>query len=299
MKRKLIKQGNSALTVTVPSSWTKYNNLEAGDEVTIEEEGDKIVVHTEGNEKYVEKTISIKLIEPIYIHRILTNCYKAGVDKLNLIFQKEVPIKLVNEIINKYCMGYEITSVDKRLCTITNYSVAEESQIDQLIRKNFFIVKEIQNTILNDIDNKKFENLTEISMMLHNVQKLCNYAIRVSIKTIKNNNIIQYNRNIFTQLYLYTRKLLYIYLNVKNERVKPRTTFLLKELFELFNEYHKAYLVRDIDKIYNLGILENKLKSNLSKYADKGNGRILQQISMANRCIKDSLGSCIGLGIDN
>ncbi|PIN77380.1 hypothetical protein COV16_06875, partial [Candidatus Woesearchaeota archaeon CG10_big_fil_rev_8_21_14_0_10_34_8] len=56
MQRKLIKQGDGALTVTLPKKWTKEKNLEAHDIVDIDETEDGIVISAVGKKK--EKTIT-------------------------------------------------------------------------------------------------------------------------------------------------------------------------------------------------------------------------------------------------
>ena len=42
MKRKVIKQGNGTLTITLPKGWTEEIGLEGGDEVEIEADGLKL-----------------------------------------------------------------------------------------------------------------------------------------------------------------------------------------------------------------------------------------------------------------
>ena len=46
MERKLVQQGNNALTVTLPSTWLKKYNLKAKDVVELEEAGRAIMVTT-------------------------------------------------------------------------------------------------------------------------------------------------------------------------------------------------------------------------------------------------------------
>jgi len=41
MKRKLVKQGGTALTVSLPAKWAKKYDLKAGDEIDLVEEGNK------------------------------------------------------------------------------------------------------------------------------------------------------------------------------------------------------------------------------------------------------------------
>ena len=61
MRRKIVKQGNSALTLTLPSSWTKRFEIKPGDEVEVIDEKDflKITSQKKGDKEI--KRYSVKL----------------------------------------------------------------------------------------------------------------------------------------------------------------------------------------------------------------------------------------------
>jgi len=44
MKRRVIKQGNNTLTITLPRKWASSANIKAGDELDIIEEGDNLKI---------------------------------------------------------------------------------------------------------------------------------------------------------------------------------------------------------------------------------------------------------------
>jgi phosphate uptake regulator len=53
MKRKIVKHGQSTLTVSIPSKWAKNNNLHNGDLINIEASKDKLILSKE--DKYFEE----------------------------------------------------------------------------------------------------------------------------------------------------------------------------------------------------------------------------------------------------
>lgn len=82
MQRKLVKQGQNALTVTLPSNWLKKNNLSGKDFVEIEEyKGDLVICSS--NEKEVRKTrLDIRnLQEGLVFHKII-GAYIDGFDEI-------------------------------------------------------------------------------------------------------------------------------------------------------------------------------------------------------------------------
>ena len=47
MRRKLVKQGVNALTVTLPAKWIEKKGLKAGDEIDVVEEENKIEIYSD------------------------------------------------------------------------------------------------------------------------------------------------------------------------------------------------------------------------------------------------------------
>ena len=47
MRRKLVKQGNATLMISLPSKWAKENKLDKGDEIILNEYGRDLIVSTE------------------------------------------------------------------------------------------------------------------------------------------------------------------------------------------------------------------------------------------------------------
>ena len=46
MKRKIVKHGNSTLTVSLPSKWAKNNSLKQGDEIDVIENGKELILNS-------------------------------------------------------------------------------------------------------------------------------------------------------------------------------------------------------------------------------------------------------------
>ena len=55
MKRKLVKQGGTALTVSLPAKWARKYNLKAGDEVEGEEEDWTLIVSLKSFKKQLSE----------------------------------------------------------------------------------------------------------------------------------------------------------------------------------------------------------------------------------------------------
>src|SRR3989338_4106906 len=107
MQRKLIKQGDGALTITLPRKWTKEKNLEAQHVVDITETEEGLLLSAIGKKK--EKTITLDVSEynTRMIMNIIYQSYRLGFDTIQLSFTAE---EHYNEIqnITKTLIGFEI-----------------------------------------------------------------------------------------------------------------------------------------------------------------------------------------------
>ena len=106
MKRKLVKQGLSALTITIPSSWVRKNNLKAGDEVDVLERDTSLTISKEGRTELNEITVDLTGLLPRLADRFMARAYQKGYDRI--ILKSEDP-DLLQAVKNKVpeLMGYE------------------------------------------------------------------------------------------------------------------------------------------------------------------------------------------------
>ena len=179
-------------------------------------------------------------------------------------------------------MGYEITEVGRDYCVIQSFSAEQEENITISIRKCFFLVKEMQELIQEEMTYKKGEKEDKIRALNENVRKLTNYAIRITSKTVHDNNIIQYNMLIFTNLHLYSMKLTYMYQQLQREKkVSTSTHDMFNDLFSLFEVFYDAYYKQQLPFVHQFLQRKEKMVKELDALIDKGNGKILLQISMA------------------
>ena len=112
MKRKLVKQGLRALTVTIPSSWIEKNNLMPGDEVDLIETDDSLTISTEKKQPIKEITVDVSGLLPRLADRFMARSYQKGYDKITIKFDEpELMLAVKNKI--PELMGFEIFNIAK------------------------------------------------------------------------------------------------------------------------------------------------------------------------------------------
>ena len=88
MKRRVIPQGNSTLTITLPRNWTKEMGINAGDELEVQVSGSSLLINTQ--QKKIKKTISINVdgLERLALAKFLNVCFEQGYDTITLTYSK-------------------------------------------------------------------------------------------------------------------------------------------------------------------------------------------------------------------
>lgn len=296
MKRKLIKQGVGGLTVCLPKKWAEKYHLTGGDEIEVQEESNYLILSSQARSPIQRQEISLEDYNQELVSRIITNAYKRGIDELKLSFKKDMPLSAINEILTTLTLGYEVTEVKDKICLIKSFTAEQEENIPISIRKCFFLIKEMGEMIQRDISQRKFSNYAQIDSLHQNVRRLTNYAIRTGSKTIKDTIKIQQNAVLFVNLFLFSIKLKYIYYHASREKkISNSTVKLIEKLLHLFAVFYDAYYLKDLGLINEIINLKVELVDELNTMIDKGNGKIILQVSMALRCIHDSVGSLAGI----
>ena len=154
MKRKLVKQGGSALTVTLPSAWAKRCGLKPGDEIDMEENGKTVIISAENQNTRAKKAcMSLDGLNWTIINRYLEILYRTGIEEITLtytkntvpfyLYKKQVPIdQFLDQIIKRF-IGLEVVSHTQGKIVIQKLVKAENlEKADVLKHRIYFLIKE-------------------------------------------------------------------------------------------------------------------------------------------------------------
>ena len=107
MIRKLIKHGESSLTISLPRSYVKENNLNKRDEIDVKEADNGLFISTKRKKEL--KAISINVSKQLsVIKKILGAAYKTGYDEVNIQFSSFEELKEIKLTLQSQFEGYEI-----------------------------------------------------------------------------------------------------------------------------------------------------------------------------------------------
>ena len=284
MKRKIIRQGNNTLTITLPRKWTEKFGIKGGDEIDVEEQ-DKALVINSGRVKS-ESSVSVSLHnmnQPI-LWRHLIGAYRAGYDTIEIKFDPSAtysniytsyadfkkkmtmtPIEVVRDAFNGL-IGMEIIEHKKDSCVVKDLGEVSDKEFDNALRRIFFLIEGIAEDNLQLIDDSKDSLFKSIDITDTTIDRFCDYCLRVlnkkGYKHFKKTPVI------------YSTVLLLEYIGDEYKRVSRHVFHSKKKfgsvsinLFEdtnkLFSLFHSAFYDFKKEKMIQLYEENEKLKNKI------------------------------------
>jgi len=258
MKRKIVKQGHNAMTLTLPISWIKEQNISAGDELDVEQKGKDLIIRRE-HSGIVDKTTFSMHGKGKFIHRHLSVLYRLGYDEIRIEFDDPSMVdKIQSEI--EGMPGFEIVDQGENYCVIKNISTGLEKEFDNILRKIFLNIQYCGEQSLQFIKQSQFSKLESLKQMHRVNNRLPNFCERMlkkeGYKDFRKTILVyemvcgmeqigDYYNNIFVQLLGQTEK-----------KKEPKLSKEVLELYErtnkIFESYYKLFYSFDADKLSDL-----------------------------------------------
>lgn len=195
MKRKIIRQGNNTLTITLPRGWVVKNNIKGGDEIEVNEIGRELRVSpSQDSHSHVE--IDISGLDHNSIRQKIRSTYKKGFDEITIRFSNDKVIELrtgksfltidvINEEVN-LLLGFQITHQAKGICIIKDFALGSTGDFDGALRRVFLLLIEYGNDFLRSVKEMDRTSLAGMRDRHFNIGKFIFYCLRLINKGLKN-----------------------------------------------------------------------------------------------------------------
>ncbi len=181
MRRKLVKQGQNALTVTIPRDWIKRFDLKAGNEVDISEVGKDILISTEQSFKPTTLNIDLSGLDDRLVWTYIISAYRKGADVVTLKFEGPAKLKLIQQVVDAL-LGFAIVSHSPTSCTIKDVSSPNEEEFENILRRIFLLLKNMAAETLTALQKKDSEALVAMEFQDYSINKFSNFCLRVLAK---------------------------------------------------------------------------------------------------------------------
>ena len=165
--------------VSLPSKWVKKYGLKKGMEINIEEQGNSIIVSTEESTPLFKVNLDITHIDGVLLRRYVTTLYRMGSDELILTYDNPNKISMLQEVLQKNLIGYEIIKQGKNFCVIRNLSSEIETEFNSILRRIFLLLVHMSKEILEAFKQRDTNQLKSIILLEQNNNRFTNFCRRV------------------------------------------------------------------------------------------------------------------------
>lgn len=300
MKRKLVKQGNNALTVTLPSEWIKKLNLQAGNEVEVEEKDNSIIIAAEKMEGKSRIEINITGLDYSSIRHEIRAAYKLGYDEIILNFENNEAIEhkvdrktTVIDAIHKevdMLIGIEVFEQKENYCLLKSISESPIDEFDNILRRVFLLLNEVSNDLVKEakiMDKKISESIAEkhdvITKFLNLCLRLLNKKGYIDYKKLTVMYHLIANLDKILDIIKYSARDLTFF---KQKNLRKETINILQEIDELIVNYYNLFYKFNLELIAKFSKNRWKIIKDINSLANKLPSNELLLISNMGHCLE-------------
>lgn len=271
MKRKVIKQGNNTLTLTLPRKWTDKFNIKAGEELDVIEKDKSLIVGGHKDTREQKITVDVSDLDRTAILTLVQGCYRYGYDYIEITTKnnsaqhyrtdKKISVSpIIYEATNRM-IGAEIISASQNRYVIKRLTEESIEDFPTALRRIFLLLNEMFETFVNGVETNNKELLESIEFQHTNIKKFINFCLRLL-------NKYGYDDTRKTCFYFHIISLL----SKTEDIIKNHSRYILKHTLRL-KEHYFFELLKDIqtssrkyyELFYNYDL--NKI-SQLNKHRD-------------------------------
>ncbi len=188
MNRKIVKQGNSTLTLSLPSTWTKKYSLKAGDEIDVEEQERGLFLSTSKDMSFKSTKIDLSGLNKDLVVRYLLSAYKTGYESIELTFKDEFVADKNNRKIDllellkdtsRLFIGFELVEQRTGYCRFKDFSGANPEEFDNSLRRILFLLSNFVDIARNAIEKKAHSCVKEADENHQLIYRFVNYCLRL------------------------------------------------------------------------------------------------------------------------
>jgi len=176
MKRKVVKQGASTLTVSLPSKWSQKFGLKSGDEIHVEEK-DNSLLFSCTNPHFIEKKVIDANELDFLVNRSIIGAYRTGHDEIKIISNETSKIDKFKNVVSEL-LGFELLEEGSNFCVLRDVSGSSDREFDNLYRRSFLLIKNVTEESLEMLKAGKKNGLKSLVTLDKEVNKFTNNCLR-------------------------------------------------------------------------------------------------------------------------
>ncbi|MEA3429808.1 MAG: hypothetical protein U9R08_00895 [Nanoarchaeota archaeon] len=282
MKRRIIKQGHSTHTITLPAKWIKKYNFNAGDEIEMLEQGRNLIISSDKDYASSCAKVNITDLPKFLIEHYLLAIYRNGVDEIELHFNKPLTrdlkkkknVKILSTIQKKVneLIGVEIIRHTDQSCLIKQLSEISENEFNNVLRRIFLLLTDLSKETLQNIKKKNYEGLSNVEVKYKTINKFVNFCLRLLNKRgHRNYKKTSLSYHLISELDLIAEVYEYISLEIAREQwiLDPKAILVLEDVNKSLHLLYELVFKFDNKKVIEILKLRRKIFDNINTQSKK------------------------------
>jgi phosphate uptake regulator len=149
MNRKVIRQGNNTLTITLPHDWTERFNIRPGDELAVAERGKELSIAAASTPLSLSAEVDVTGLDGSSITLLLRGLYRRGYDNIlvttkdpNIMHLRTRKMHTVEDCINSEVnrlIGFEVFNSSRTRFELKSISAEQIEDFDTVLRRIFLL----------------------------------------------------------------------------------------------------------------------------------------------------------------
>jgi hypothetical protein len=183
MKRKVIKQGNGTLTITLPKQWTKEANVKSGIYVDLFPKGKELRI-VSSIDRY-ESCVSVDLKDitnPKVIRSILISLHKTGYDIFEIFYDTPAKLNMIQKQVQELYTGFAIMEQSPTRVVFRALTVDLDKELEPSLKRAFHVTFALADSIEEMMEKKSFNNILELLTFEKSNNQFTNFCERALAK---------------------------------------------------------------------------------------------------------------------
>jgi len=178
MKRRIIQTAQNTLMITLPRSWVKKYNLEKSQELEVIENGSHLVASPTSSNTILRAHLDLTGDHKNIVWKKLAAIYIKGCDEVTIVYDNKDTLEEVQDFMRDL-LGWGVAAHTENTILIKNILPTELKELNETINRIFFLLLEMGDYTIKNLEIKNYEALKNLSHMDFNLDKLVNLVLRL------------------------------------------------------------------------------------------------------------------------
>lgn len=264
MKRRIIRQGNSAFTITLPKKWVDRLGLAPGDEIDVSDEGTGLLIRSQAMPQQTRAELDLRKMSDTMIKAHITSAYISGADEVSARIESD-KIQIVQETIQAL-IGFAVVKQRPEEILIKHISGEPADNKDILMRRIFFMIVSNAEDFYNSLESGRTESIADIGQRDRNVNMFVSFCLRNIVKSKDYRNSV-FRFHILVMLELLSDELANMWKLCAEFKVPPDNAMkeILRETVDMLNSLHRCFYSYDVALSNSLTEKRDRIRKMIAK----------------------------------